>query len=87
MVHNFSAGPAALPESVLQRIKDDIPDWAGTGMSVMEVSHRSKEFVGVAEDPTRYGGAILSSPDLVTWTTVVDSSEAAAADWRVGMSA
>jgi phosphoserine aminotransferase len=48
-VHNFSAGPAALPESVLQRIKDDIPDWAGTGMSVMEVSHRSKEFVGVAE--------------------------------------
>ncbi len=48
-VHNFSAGPAALPEPVLQRIRDDIPDWGGTGMSVMEVSHRSKEFVECAE--------------------------------------
>ncbi len=48
-VHNFSAGPAALPEPVLQRIRDDIPDWAGTGMSVMEVSHRGKDFVQTAE--------------------------------------
>jgi len=48
-VHNFSAGPAALPAAVLQQIKDDIPDWADTGMSVMEVSHRSKEFVATAE--------------------------------------
>lgn len=47
-IHNFSAGPAALPEVVLQRIKDDIPDWNHTGMSVMEVSHRSKEFVELA---------------------------------------
>ena len=48
-VYNFSAGPAAIPDVVLERIRDDIPDWNGTGMSVMEVSHRSKEFVGVAE--------------------------------------
>lgn len=48
-VHNFSAGPAALPVPVLQRIKDDIPDWAKTGMSVMEVSHRSAEFIALAE--------------------------------------
>jgi len=47
-IHNFSAGPAALPEAVLQQIKDDLPDWNGTGMSVMEVSHRSKEFVELA---------------------------------------
>jgi len=47
-VYNFSAGPAALPEQVLQQIKDDIPDWNGTGMSVMEVSHRSKDFVELA---------------------------------------
>ena len=47
-VHNFSAGPAALPEPVLQRIREDIPDWSGTGMSVMEISHRSKEFVDCA---------------------------------------
>ncbi|MEM9208644.1 MAG: 3-phosphoserine/phosphohydroxythreonine transaminase [Pseudomonadota bacterium] len=47
-VHNFSAGPAALPEPVLQRIREEIPDWGGTGMSVMEISHRSKEFVDCA---------------------------------------
>ncbi len=48
-VFNFSAGPAALPVEVLDVIRDDIPDWQGTGMSVMEVSHRSKEFIAVAE--------------------------------------
>ena len=39
-VHNFSAGPAALPLEVLETIRNDIPDWLGSGMSVMEVSHR-----------------------------------------------
>lgn len=48
-VFNFSAGPAALPEPVLQRIRSDIPDWRGLGMSVMEVSHRGKDFIAVAE--------------------------------------
>lgn len=48
-VHNFSAGPAALPEEVLEIIRSDIPDWGGTGMSVMEISHRSKEFIALAE--------------------------------------
>lgn len=48
-VYNFSAGPAALPLEVLQTIRNDIPDWQATGMSVMEVSHRSKEFVALAE--------------------------------------
>ncbi len=47
-VYNFSAGPAALPEEVLQKIKNDIPDWNESGMSVMEVSHRSKDFVELA---------------------------------------
>ena len=48
-VYNFSAGPAALPLEVLESIRNDIPDWQDTGMSVMEVSHRSKDFVAVAE--------------------------------------
>jgi phosphoserine aminotransferase len=48
-VYNFSAGPAALPLDVLEKIRDDIPDWAGTGMTVMEVSHRGKDFVELAE--------------------------------------
>lgn len=47
-IHNFSAGPAALPLEVLEIIRNDLPDWRGTGMSVMEVSHRSKEFIEVA---------------------------------------
>jgi phosphoserine aminotransferase len=47
-VFNFSAGPAVLPEPVLEQVRNDIPDWQG-GMSVMEVSHRSKEFIAVAE--------------------------------------
>ena len=47
-VYNFSAGPAALPLEVLETIRQDIPDWLGTGMSVMEVSHRGKDFVALA---------------------------------------
>ena len=47
-VHNFSAGPAALPLPVLETIKQDLPDWRGLGMSVMEVSHRGKDFVELA---------------------------------------
>jgi phosphoserine aminotransferase len=48
-VTNFSAGPAALPLEVLEQARADIPDWQGSGMSVMEVSHRSKAFIAVAE--------------------------------------
>lgn len=47
-VHNFSPGPAALPLEVLEQIRADIPDWCGTGMTVMEVSHRGKEFIELA---------------------------------------
>ncbi|MGI9232314.1 MAG: 3-phosphoserine/phosphohydroxythreonine transaminase [Woeseiaceae bacterium] len=47
-VFNFSAGPAALPLEVLETIRNDLPDWQGTGMSVMEVSHRGKHFVELA---------------------------------------
>jgi phosphoserine aminotransferase len=48
-VHNFSAGPAAIPESVLRTAQAEMLDWRGTGMSVMEVSHRGKDFVALAE--------------------------------------
>jgi phosphoserine aminotransferase len=48
-VINFSAGPAALPLEVLEQARAEIPDWQGSGMSVMEVSHRSKAFLKVAE--------------------------------------
>ena len=47
--YNFCAGPAALPNEVLDQLKAEIPDWQGKGLSVMEMSHRSKEFVEIAE--------------------------------------
>ena len=43
-VYNFSAGPAVLPEAVLQEAADEMLDYQGTGMSVMEMSHRSESF-------------------------------------------
>ncbi len=48
-VFNFSAGPAALPVEVLEQLRDEMLDWRGQGMSVMEMSHRGKAFVGIAE--------------------------------------
>jgi phosphoserine aminotransferase len=47
-VYNFSAGPAMLPEAVLAQARDEMMDWQGSGMSVMEMSHRGKEFMSIA---------------------------------------
>src|SRR4030067_532092 len=47
-VFNFSAGPAGLREEVLQQARAELPDWRGSGMSVMEMSHRGKEFMQIA---------------------------------------
>ncbi|NLG74845.1 MAG: 3-phosphoserine/phosphohydroxythreonine transaminase [Xanthomonadaceae bacterium] len=48
-VFNFSPGPAALPTEVLEQARDEMLDWHGTGMSVMEMSHRGKAFLSIAE--------------------------------------
>jgi phosphoserine aminotransferase len=61
--HNFSAGPAALPLDVLNIIRKDLPNWQGTGMSVMEVSHRGKEFIELAARAETNLRALLSIPD------------------------
>ena len=47
--YNFCAGPASLPEWVLETARDEMLDWHGKGLSLMEMSHRSPEVVGVAE--------------------------------------
>jgi len=47
-VFNFSAGPAMLPQAVLEKAQQEILDWQGSGMSVMEMSHRGKEFMSIA---------------------------------------
>src|SRR6185312_8869731 len=49
-IFNFSAGPAMLPAEVLARAGDEMLDWRGSGMSVMEMSHRGPEFISIAAE-------------------------------------
>lgn len=61
--HNFSAGPAVLPEPVLERIANELYDWAGTGVSVMEASHRSEAFIACAAEAEARVRRLLSVPE------------------------
>jgi len=61
-VINFSAGPAVLPEVVLQQAAAEMLDWHGSGMSVMEMSHRGKEFISIAEKAEADLRALLAIP-------------------------
>jgi phosphoserine aminotransferase len=65
-VFNFSAGPAVLPEEVLARAAAEMLDWHGSGMSVMEMSHRGKEFIGIAEEAERDLRDLLAVPEGYT---------------------
>tara|TARA_Y100000748_G_scaffold166872_4_gene139574 strand:- start:19431 stop:20516 length:1086 start_codon:yes stop_codon:yes gene_type:complete len=60
---NFCAGPAALPEAVLQRAQAELLDWQGKGLSVMEMSHRSDEFVAIAQQAEQDLRELLVIPD------------------------
>lgn len=62
-VFNFSAGPGALPEPVLRQAAEEMLDWHGSGMSVMEMSHRGKEFVSIAAEAEADLRKLLSVPD------------------------
>jgi len=62
-VYNFSAGPSALPLDVLEIIRSDLPDWQGTGMSGMEISHRSPEFIELAARCEANVRELLGIPD------------------------
>src|SRR4051812_2737207 len=61
-IFNFSAGPAMLPAEVLSRAGDEILDWHGSGMSVMEMSHRGKEFISIAAEAEKDLRELLSIP-------------------------
>nr|WP_298409995.1 3-phosphoserine/phosphohydroxythreonine transaminase [uncultured Halomonas sp.] len=61
--HNFCAGPAALPTPVLERAREELLDYQGRGLSVMEMSHRSPEFVAIAETAEADFRALLQVPD------------------------
>ena len=60
---NFNPGPAALPEPVLQRARDEMLNWAGTGMSVLECSHRSKDFEAMHQGAKARLTELLGIPD------------------------
>ena len=62
-VYNFSAGPATLPEAVLQRAQAELTDWHGAGASIMEMSHRGKEFVSVHAEAERDVRDLLGVPE------------------------
>lgn len=61
-IYNFSAGPAVLPKAVLQRAQAEMLDWHGSGMSVMEMSHRGKEFTGILAKTEADLRALLNIP-------------------------
>ncbi len=62
-VYNFSAGPATLPEEVLQQAQAEMLDWRGSGMSVMEMSHRGKEFMSIASGAEADLRELLAVPE------------------------
>ena len=62
-VYNFSAGPAVLPESVLQQAAEEMLDWHGSGQSVTEMSHRGKEFTEIAARAEADLRALLGVPE------------------------
>ncbi len=62
-VYNFSAGPAVLPEEVLREAADEMMDYRGTGMSVMEMSHRSKAYDEIIKDAEKDLRDLMNIPD------------------------
>ena len=62
-VFNFSAGPGALPVPVLERARDEMLDWNGSGMGVMEMSHRGKSFLQIAEKTEADFRALCGVPE------------------------
>ena len=62
-VFNFSAGPATLPTAVLERARDEMLDWNGSGMSVMEMSHRGKEYMSIAAKAEADLRELMAIPD------------------------
>jgi len=62
-VYNFSAGPATLPLAILEQIRDELTDWNGSGMSVMEMSHRGKEFMSIYDETEATLRKVMNIPD------------------------
>lgn len=61
--HNFYAGPSILPQYTIEKTAEAVRDFAGTGLSIMEVSHRSKEFVAVMDEAAQLFKELLNIPE------------------------
>ena len=61
--YNFSAGPAAMPQEVLSQVAQEMLDWHGSGMSVMEMSHRGKEFISIYQQAQADLRELLAVPE------------------------
>lgn len=70
-IFNFSSGPAMLPAEVLKQAQQELRDWNGLGTSVMEVSHRGKEFIQVAEEARRIFAIFLTSPPTTKYCSAM----------------
>ncbi|HNB63767.1 MAG TPA: 3-phosphoserine/phosphohydroxythreonine transaminase [Rhodocyclaceae bacterium] len=62
-IYNFSAGPAALPTPVLEQVREELLDWHGAGMGIMEMSHRGKDFMSVIAAAEADLRALMGIPD------------------------
>ena len=63
-IYNFSAGPAVLPKPVLEQAQREMLDYQGSGMSVLEMSHRSKEFDHIIKEAERLLRELMAIPDI-----------------------
>ena len=62
-IYNFCAGPAMLPQAVMQKAQRELIDWNGLGVSVMEISHRSKEFIALTKQAESTLRELMAIPD------------------------
>ncbi|MGL4475269.1 MAG: aminotransferase class V-fold PLP-dependent enzyme, partial [Shewanella sp.] len=62
-IYNFCAGPAMLPAAVMQKAQAEMCNWQGLGVSVMEISHRSPEFIAMAKQTEADLRQLLTIPD------------------------
>ena len=62
-IYNFSAGPSMLPVPVLEKARDDMMNYGGSGMSVMEMSHRSKVYDVIIKDAEKMMRKVMDIPD------------------------
>ena len=66
-VYNFSAGPSTLPLSVMQKIKEDFLDYNGTGVSIIEISHRNKIFRDILHSANHYLESWLTFQKIIKY--------------------